>query len=569
MDGQVLPTGPGPGGVLASAFGGASSNDLQVFAGLLVVGCCLFLLAVGVHMARKRRRERHVKDLLAHQRMVEASGQALFTGRKANEPVSATPELGMPKTVVSAGRIVYTKTGDVLKFGSTMEGHDDGVVTAAVARDAGPPPPVTAPAAAPEMHGPTYAIERVVAMHDSGVAMLEMSSDGRVQRGDTLDGELLVLLEELLEEAQWSCVGTASGTLGSRSVTVCRGGQLHLAAVLDGDGDERLDRELRSALGDLRSSPAWSLPHPRTEAERQAGWVALRDVMSRILRSTRDADPARGGTPSAAADMRLTSTVALRSGLAEYTVGIVNMGPGPVYDAQLLPSLGQGGVMEAMTVLGAVVDVAGAFVVREVPESGKATVTFLLRPLKAAAVRIDCSVVYLRGVADVQEVRLPGRWLEVEGVELSPGEEVEPARVLELAIDPSSFQDRAMLFLPPDEDGARMLRDCAEALRQRMRLVTSLEDTDGGRVETWFHAELPGGATLAAGLSLHATDGVVEVFVSSTTSSSVPGAMLHVRQALNRVARRALVDALDPETRSSVMRRGFMLEGSWGDLPRT
>ena len=561
--------GPASGGAPASAVGSSSTVDLEVFATLVIVAGCLFIVAAGVHIARRRRRERLVRDLLAQQRMTETTGKALFTGRRAHEPVSVAPDAGKPRTVVSAGRIVYTQTGDMLTFGSTMEGHDDGVVTAAVAREGAPAPPTSAaPFTQPEPAGASYAVERVVAMHDSGVAMLSVESGGRVLRGDSLEPELLVTLEELLEEARWSSAGTASGIHSARSVTVCRGGELHLAAVVDGDGDEWLDRELRCALGELRSSPAWSLAHPRTGAERQAGWVALRDTMSRVLDLTQGADPARGGASSPRGDLRLSTTVALRGGLAEYTVGIVNDGPGAVYDVQLLPSFGQAEVMEAVTVTGAEVDVRGAFVVREVAESGRASATFLLRPLSNAALRIDCTVVYLRGVADVQEVRLPGRWIEVEGVGLSPGEEVEPARALELAIDPSAFQDREALLLPPDVDGARLVRECIDELRHRMRPVSSLEDADGGRLETWLHAELPGGATLVACLTLMEGEGLVEAFVSSTLGTAVPGAMLDLRQTLNRVAGRPLVDALDPETRSSVARRGFLLEGSWGELPR-
>jgi len=569
MEILALLIGPGRGGAPVSAVGAASSLDLKVFATLVILAAGLFILAAGVQIARRRRRERLMRDLRAHQRIVETAGQGLFTGRRAHEPVSVAPDVGKPRTVVSAGRIVYTKTGDVLTFGSTMEGQDDGVVTAAVAREAvpPPPPPSAAPAPRPVQGGPSYAIERVVAMHDSGVAMLAVDDGGRVVRGDALDSELLVTLEELLEEARWSSTGTASGVRGERSVTVCRGGELHLAAVVDGDGDERLDRELRWALGELRSSPAWSLARPRTGAERQAGWLALRGVMSRVLEITRGADPARGGASSERADLRLSTTVAMRGGLAEYIVGIVNKGPGAVYDVQLLPSFGQAGVMEAVTVTGAEVDAKGAFIVREVPESGRASATFLLRPLTNAALRLECTVVYLRGVAAIQEVRLPGRWLEVEGVTLAPGEEVEPARALELAVDPSAFQDREALLVPPDVDGARLMRDCVDELRQGMRPVSSLEDADGGRLESWLHAELPGGATLVACLTMMAPEGMVEAFVSSTLGAAVPGAMLHLRQALNRVAGRPLVDALDPETRSSVSRSGFLLEGSWGELP--
>ncbi len=549
-----------------SAVGATSSRDLEVFATLVIAACCLFLLAAGVHVARKRRRQRLVRDLLVQQRSAETTKQGLFTGRRAHEPVTVTPDAGKPQTVVSAGRIVYTRTGDVIRFGSTMEGHDDGMVTAAVARDAERQPPVV-PVLAPALQMQSYAVERVIAMHDSGVAMLAVGRDGQVVRGNALEPELLVLLEELLEEARWSSAGTASGVHGDRAVTVCRGGELHLAAVLDGDGDERLDRELRRAIGDLRSSPAWSLAHPRTPVERQAGWVALRDGLTRVLGLTPTADPARSGAFSRAGDLRVTTSVAFRGGLVEYIVGVVNLGQGSIYDVQLLPKLDKDGTLEILTSLAMEIDASGTFIIREVPEASKVSATFVFRPINPGTVRIDCSVVYLRGLMSVQDVRPPGRWVEVAELVVGPGEQVEPERALELAIDPSAFIDRCLLYLPGRVDARKLLDDCVDRLRQDMRLVAQVEDPGGARVEAWFHGELTADATLAMCLALWSHAGVFELFVASTTWPAVPSAMLMLRTALSRSAGGPLTDALDRASLASVKRPGFLLEDSWGMLP--
>ncbi len=542
----------------------------EVFAALIIVAAALFILAAGIHMLRVRRRQALVRDLLARQRATEEARRSLFTGRRV-DPVSASaPEAGLPRTVVSEGRIVFTESGDMLRFGSAMEGSDDGVVAAALApgrpapRPEGerPPPAVSASAQ------PTYRVERVVALHGSGVAMLSVDVDGKVERGDLLEPGLLMLMEELIEETRWSALGTAHGVHLDRSVCVCNGGEMHLAAVVDGDGDERLDRELRRALGQLRTSVAWRLGRERDVSSLRDAWTELARTMQRALEPTRLVDASRGGAVPRGGELRTTSSVAMRGGTVEYIVGMVNGGPGPVYDVQLLPTLGQEGVLEVLTSRGIDVDASGSFVVREVAEGAKATAVFVFRPLRLASVRIDCTIVYLRGVADVRELRLPGRWVDVEGVDVAHGEEVEPERALELATEPSAFVDRSAFFLPPGIETRPMLDACTGALRRSMRQVATLEEPEGDHTEVWFHGELAGAATMVACVSVIRGEGVVDLFVASTVAGAVPGAMLILREAAARAAGGGLVQALDPEGRSAAARRGFLLESGWGEVPR-
>ena len=558
-------------------FGGSEAN---VFLALIGVSAGLFLLAAAIYLLRRRRRDRFVRELLAEQRMVEGGKRELFTGRKAAEIVAVAPDLGRPTTVLSEGRFVYTQGGEMLKFGSRSESSDDGVVasamTAAQGQASGPaagPAGATASAATTDVipsasrgWRASYAVERLIAIHGIGVALLSVDGKGTMERGDRLDPDLLVALEELLEATRASPGELAIGVYRDRTVCVCRGGRVHLAAVVDGDPDERLDRELRWAIGDFSELVSGhSMPAAAT-GFRQVDLAALVNRIMRVFALTKGADPARGGTASPGGDLVTTSTVAMRHGLVELDVGIINRGPGTAYDVQLLPRLSKEGVLEVVTSRGIDVDAEGRFMMPEVAPGSKATVGFVFRPLRPEVVRFDCTVVYLRGVADVQEVHLPPRWVEVEAIAPDPGELVEPERVMEIATQPAAFTDRAAMFLPVGQDGARVLAGCVDALREELRPVAQLDDPASGRFEAWFHGELTGGATVAACLTVLSREGVVDLFAASTTSSAVHGTMLLLRRTAERGTGQHLVDALDPDLRSAAARAGFLLDGSWGDL---
>jgi len=555
-------------------------READVFLALVGASAGLFLLAAVIYLLRKRRRERFVQELLAEQRMVEGGRRQLFTGRKAAEIEAVAPDLGRPTTVLSEGRFVYTQGGEMLTFGSRAESSDDGVVSSAMnaaqGRAGGPASDMagaTAAAATTEVirsaargWRASYSVERLIAIHSIGVALLSVDAKGTIERGDRLEPTLLVTLEELLEAARAAPGEPSVGVYADRTVLVRRGGSVHLAAIVDGDPDERLDRELRWAIADFTDLVSGQPAPPASPGFRQVDLAALVNRIMRVFELTKDADPARGGAASPGGDLVATSTVAMRHGLVELIVGIVNRGPGTAYEVQLLPSLSRDGVLEVVTSRGIEVDAEGRFMLPEVATGSKSLVGFVFRPLRPEAVRVDCTVVYLRGVANVQEARLPPSWVEVEAIAPDPGELVEPERVLELASEPAAFTDRAALFLPVGQDGGKVLADCVDALRQELRPVVQLEDIASGRSETWFHGELAGGATVAACLSVLPREGVVDLFAASTASGAVHGSMLLLRRSAERATGQHLVDALDPDLRSAAVRTGFLLEGSWGDL---
>ena len=578
----------GPSGAIQLS-GGMQSD---VFLMLVGASAGLFLLAAAIYILRKRRRARFVEDLLAEQRAIEGGVRELFTGRKAAEIGSVAPDMGRPTTVLSEGRFVYTKGGEMLTFRPGPGPADDGVVASAMAAGRGPSGAATAgPAGAAAVAGPagagatgagavgamgpasrgwraSYSVERLVAIHGIGVALLSVDPKGAIERGDRLDPALLVTIEELLEEAGAAPGEPAARTYRDRTVCVRRGGSVHLAAIVDGDPDERLDREQRCDIADFTDLVSGTPAQIASQGFRQVDLAALVNRLMRVFELTKGADPARGGAASEGGDLVVTSTVAMRHGLVELVVGIVNAGPGTAYEVQLLPSLSKDGVLEVVTSRGIEVDAQGRFMLPEVAPGGKCSVGFVFRPLRPEAVRIDCTVVYLRGVANVQEVRLPPSWLELEAIAPDPGEPVEPERVLELASQPAAFTDRASLFLPVGQDGGRVLASCVDALRHELRPVAQLEEPASGRSEAWFHGELAGGTTVAACLSVLSREGIVELFAASTASGAVHGSMLLLRRSAERGAGQRLVDALDPDLRSTVARAGFLLDGSWGELAR-
>ena len=556
-------------------------READVFLTLVAVSCGLFLIAAVIYILRKRRRERFVQELLAEQRMVEGGRRELFTGRKAAEIEAVAPDLGRPTTVLSEGRFVYTQGGEMLTFGARNESSDDGVVSSAMApapgRSIGPSMgPAGATAAtvattevirsASQGWRASYSVERLIAIHSIGVALLSVDGRGAMERGDRLDPALLVTLEELLEAARAAPGEPAIGVYMDRTVCVRRGGSVHLAAIVDGDPDERLDRELRWAIADFTELVSGQPSPAASPGFRQVDLAALVNRIMRVFELTKGADPARGGASSPDGDLVATSTVAMRHGLVEYILGIVNRGPGTAYEVQLLPSLSKDGVIEVVTSRGIEVDAEGRFILPEVAPCSKRSVGFVFRPLRPEVVRVDCTVVYLRGVANVQEVRLPPSWVEVEAIAPDPGEQVEPERVMELASQPAAFTDRAALFLPVGQDTGRVLAGCVDALRHELRPVVQLDDPASGRSEAWFHGELAGGATVAACLSVLSREGVVDLFAASTASGAVQGSMLLLRRTAERGTGQHLVDAIDPDLRSAAVRAGFLLDGSWGDL---
>lgn len=558
----------------------SGGSEANVFLALIGASAGLFLLAAVIYILRKRRRERFVRELLAEQRMVEGGRRELFTGRKAAEVEAVAPDLGRPTTVLSEGRFVYTQGGDMLTFGSSLESSDDGVVASAMGASRGRaagPAEAPAGAAASKATGAvirsssrgwraSYSVESLVAIHGIGVVLLSIDRKGAIERGDRLDPDLLVTLEELLEVARAAPGEPALAVHGDRTVCVRRGGSVHLAAVVDGDPDERLDRELRWAIADFTELVSGQPSTAKAPGFRQVDLAALVNRAMRVFELTKDADPARGGAASPGGDLVTTSTVALRHGLVELNVGIINRGPGTAYEVQLLPGLSKEGVLEVVTSRGVEVDPEGRFMMPEVAPGTKYSVGFVFRPLRPEAVRVDCTVVYLRGVANVQEARLPPSWVEVEAIAPDPGEMVEPERVLELASEPAAFTDRAALFLPVGMDAGKVIAGCVDALRQELRPVVHLEDPASGRCEAWFHGELPGGATVAACLSVLPREGVMDLFTACTASGAVQGAMLLLRRSAERGTGQRLVDALDPDLRSAGVRAGFLLAGSWGDL---
>ncbi len=531
---------------------------LPVLLWIIIIAVVLVVLALGIIMRRKRRRTRLIGQLQKQRRAMEAASHDLFSSRGADEIKEAVVEPGEPTTVVSDGAVAYTETGEMLVFKSTpIEDQGDAVVSR-LAKDQSPPSQM------PKTWAPSYKLERVITLHITGVAMFAVDHQGRIEDGRDLDPELLVIVERLLEHAKWLGGEMVTDVYKDRTVSLSWGGDIHMAAILDGEPDERLDRQLRWMIGDLvdqYSDEIWSW----TESGNPEIQRELTARISDVFGLTAGVNLMAEAAVSEDGGLRVTSTVSWRHALVEYTLGIVNRGPGPVYDVELLPTLSKEGSLEVVTVEGMEVDSEMKFRIAEIPKDLKSVATFIFRALDPGEVKVQCTVVYQRGVADVGMVTVPGRWIELEPVEVVPGETVEPERALELAVQPATFRDRCALFIPPGMDPEKLFNDTIQVLKDHWKPVVELEDDDMTQLEAWFHSELVGGGTIVASLTVVPPKGIVEVFAASTLAGVIPGCMVQLRKGVDRAARRTLTEVLDPELRSTVPRMGVLLFESWGD----
>jgi hypothetical protein len=453
--------------------------------------------------------------------------------------------------------VAYTETGEMLVFKGSPATKPGDAVASAVRPDSG------VDSHAPPTWSPTYLVEEVIALHITGVAMFSADERGTIKDGRDLDPELLVVLERLLERARWLGGEMVSKPYHDKTVCLTWGEDIHMAAIVDGEPDERLDRELRWAIGDLADTYAdeiWSWGEETDSSVARALTARLADVFNLTANIT----PGKLAARSTGGGLRVTSTISWRHSLVEFTLGIVNDGPGAVFDIELHPSLNKEGIMDVVTVLGIEVDKDMKFRVEEIPEGKKTLATFVFRILDPAAVKIDCTIIYLRGVANIQELRLPGRWVELERVELVHGETVEPERALELATQPAAFRDRAAFVIPPSISPELLFNKAIESLKEDMDPVVELEDDDKTQLEAWFHAQLVGGDVVVASITVVPPKGIVDIFAASTVAGVVPGCMVHLRKALERALHQRINEVLDEDLMSTVPKMGVLLVESWG-----
>jgi hypothetical protein len=263
--------------------------------------------------------------------------------------------------------------------------------------------------------------------------------------------------------------------------------------------------------------------------------------------------------------LRVSSTISWRHSLAEYTLGIINNGPGPVRDLELLPTLNEERRVEVATVYGIDVDKDMRFRMADIEQGKKAVATFAFRVAKPTEVRVDCTLVYRRGVANVQNLKLPGRWIELEHREpVGRGELIEPERALELATQHATFRDRCALYGPRDGNIEALFNAITEDLSARMDAVVELEDDDDTQMEAWFHGDAIGGGTVIVSVTVVPKKGLIDLFATSTEAGVVPGTMVMLRQAVDSAAGQPLPEVLDPELRTTVPRMGVLLFQSWG-----
>jgi hypothetical protein len=526
---------------------------LWVVVGLVV---CL-LLGLTVISLRKRRKQKLVTDLQKQRKAMEKASSELFSQRAADNIREAVNQPGKPTTMVSEGAVAYTETGEMLVFKSSDATDAEDAVASAVDRGGG-----KGIRAVPTW-SPTYRLEMVVAIHITGVVMFAVDSGGKVVNGRNLDPELLVVIERLMGEAKWLGGEMVKDSYHDRTVSLSWGEDIHMAAVVDGEPDERLDRELRWALGDLAEEFAddiWSWDDdtdasvPRALTHRI---VSVFNLTAGVLPDSLAAKSEGGG-------LRVTSTISWRHSLAEYSLGILNNGPGPIHDVELLPTLNKEGKVEVVTVYGLEIDKQMRFRMGDVEQGSKAVATFAFRVPTPMDVRVDCTLVYRRGVASVQKLKIPGRWIELLKVEPLKGDPVEPERALELAIQPATFRDRCALFVPQGESTEKLFNDTTTILTESLDPVVELEDDDLTQLEAWFHAELLGGGTVVASVTAIPKKGIIDLFATSTEAGVVPGTMVLLRQTVNRAARQPLPEVLDPELRTTVPRMGVLLFQSWG-----
>ena len=522
---------------------------------LLVVAVIVGLLAI---MLRKRRKKMLVQKLQKQRQAMERASSDLFSAREADEIQRAVNLPGKPQTVVSEGAVAYTETGEMLVFKSSDATKEGDVVASVVDKMA-----ERAGAQGVPTWSPTYRIELIIALHITGVAMFGVDPKGKVINGRQLDPDLLMVLERLLEEARWLGGEMVKDIYNDRTVSLTWGEGLHMAAVVDGEPDERLDRELRWALADLSeefSDDIWAWGEDTDRSVPRA----LTHRLLTVFNLTRGVKPGLLDAKSEGGGLRVSATISWRHSLAEFTLGIINNGPGPVRDLELLPTLNVEGKVEVATVYGMDVDKDMQFRMADIEQGRKAVATFAFRVPEPMEVRVDCTLVYRRGVTNVQNLKLPGRWIELERLEPRTGEPVEPERALELAVQPASFRDRCALYGPRGTDIEGLFNTAIENLSELMDPVVELEDDDNTQMEAWFHASLVGGGTVIASVTAVPKKGLFDLFATSTEAGVVPGAMVLLRQAMNRAAGQPLPEVLDPELRTTVPRQGVLLFQSWG-----
>lgn len=522
---------------------------------IAVIAVVLGLVLVAV---RKRRRKALVQQLQKQRTAMEKASKDLFSQRKAAEIQEAVLHPGKPTTVVSEGAVAYTETGEMIVFKSSPATGAGDVVASAVGRSAGrggiePLPTWSA----------SYKVELVIVLHITGVAMFTVDPTGKVGDARKLDGEILILLERLMERAKWLGGDMVTEVYKDRTVSLTWGEDIHMAAVVDGEPDERLDRELRWTIGDLVeefSEEIWSWDQetdssvPRTLTKR----------IHNVFLLTAGINPGALAAQSQGGGLRVMSTVSWRHSLVEYTLGIVNNGPGPVHEIELLPAMSKKGALDVVTVEGIQVDREMKFHVDDIPQGKKAVATFIFRTMEPTQVRLDCTVVYRRGVASVQQLKVQGRWIELDDVDLRKGDQVEPERAFELAIQPAAFRDRCALFLPKDVDPEKLFNDAQGALREHFDPVVELEDDEMTQLEAWFHAGIAGEGTVIASLTVVPRKGVVDLFAASTVANVIPGTMTLMKKSLDRLVRRHMAEVIDPDLRATVPRMGVLLFQSWG-----
>ncbi len=558
---MVSAAGPGLWGArtLSLAIGGDTSIlGLPMLTWIVLIVIVAVVIGLVVVAARKRKRRKMVSNLQKQRMAMEKAEKELFSERKADEIQQAVLQPGKPTTVLSDGAVAYTETGEMLVFKSDPVVGDKDVVSAAIGGKEG-----RGASMAPPTWSASYRLERVIVLHITGVAMFAVDTSAKVENGRDLESDLLVVLERLLEKAKWLGGEMVTAVWRDRTVSLTWGEDIHMAAIVDGEPDERLDRELRWAIGDLVEEFAdeiWAWGEETDSSVPRTLTKRIHDVF--LL--TAGVSPGDLAAQSEGGGIRVTSTVSWRHALTEYSLGILNNGPGPVHDIELLPSLSKVGMLDVITVLGVDVDKDMKFRIDEIAQGEKAVATFMFRASDPMSVRVDCSIVYRRGVASVQQLKLPGRWIELEHVNLIKDEHVEPERALELAIQPASFRDRCALYIPPGMAPEGLFNAAIQILKEDFDAVVELEDDDMTQLEAWFHADVVGGGSVVAAVTVVPKAGVVDLFASSTVAGVVPGVMVLLRKSMDRTARQHLPEVLDPEVRATVRKMGVLLYQSWG-----
>ncbi len=537
---------------------GTSVLGLSLIVWVIIIAVVSIVAALAFLSYRRHKRKKLVSQLQKQKQAMDRAGSDLFTERRADEIQESVRRPGKPKTVVSEGAVAYTEAGEMLVFKSSAATTDKDAVKSALEGKDG-----RGALLAPPTWAASYKLERVIVLHITGVAMFAVDSAGKIINGRDLESGLLIILERLMEKAKWLGGEMVTDVFNDRTVSLTWGEDIHMAAVVDGEPDERLDRELRWAIGNLIEEFAdeiWSWGDdidssiPRTLTKR------LHDVF--LL--TADIAPGDLASMSLGGGLRVTSTVSWRHGLIEYSLGILNNGPGPVHDIELLPILSKDGMLDVITVHGIDVDKNMRFHIEQIEQGHKAVASFVFRATKPMDVRVDCTVVYRRGVASIQKLRVPGRWIELDSIDLVKGGPVEPERAFELAMQPAAFRDRYALYIPPNMEGEHMFNSAIKILSEDFETVVELEDDDSSQLEAWFYADIVGGGNVVTSVTVVPKKGIIDLFSSSTDAGVVPGVMVLLRNSMDRTAGQHLPDVLDPEIRSTVRKMGILLFQSWG-----